>query len=298
MGCTAFERHSTFSLDKKKNSMEVAPLLVVRLALRDKLKFNVPDGVGIAISDLLVEDMPLSRGCQLSHPGSTLLLEFIWSRGLRILESDNWSPARLLQVEPHYFRWELTQAMAAAVRHGDMNHFEWILDRYSGCPVYQEVLNETCREGGLEILQLLERADNTGGLQWGNLLLNWAVDCGHWDLIHWVESRLPHRAARGLTSAFQQSYFEETKRLTAHGYEMHASIDESPAYYEETWPTCKEIVRYLLPRIYGQLNTEQLIGAALHTAAEADDLEFIRWLIDRPVESPQLVYRPAFVLRL
>lgn len=79
---------------------------------------------------------------------------------------------------------------------------------------------------------------------------------------------------------------------------MHASIDESPAYYEETWPTCKEIVRYLLPRIYGQLNTEQLIGAALHTAAEADDLEFIRWLIDRPVESPQLVYRPAFVLRL
>jgi ankyrin repeat protein len=266
--------------------METFQLAVVRLVLRQKLPASGSDVAGIAISDFLVRDLTLRQACDLSPGGSTALLEFVWSRGLRSAESERWSVGKILHTEPHYARWAFTQAMVGAVRQGDLVLVQWLRDRFPNCPIYVEVLGEACKCGRLEALQLLRDAKNGRDIDWRGLLPNWAAEFGHWDVVHWVyEQHHGFLSGRTLECALRQSN-SEIKWLTAHGYETYVGDTYVP-YSEETWPARRACIRYLIAQ---GLAVQDVVQGSLQTAAEGGDLQFFQWLLGHQISYPKYVY--------
>jgi hypothetical protein len=270
--------------------METSPLAAVRLVLRQKRETNASDVVGVAITDFLVRDLSLREACDLSHAGSTALLEFVWARDLGAIEREQWSVGRMLHTQPHYARWAFTRAMVGAVRRGDLAMVQWLRKRFPDCPIYVEVLGEACKCGRLEALQLLHSFKNGRDFQWDRLLPNWAANFGHWDVIHWVYEHYPGLSSGNMLGfALKASNLEEIKWITAHFDDTNVGDVYLP-YSEETWQARKDCVRYLVAR--GRA-VEEIVKGALQTAAEASDLQFVQWLMTLQLSRPQNVYKLA-----
>jgi ankyrin repeat protein len=271
--------------------METSPLAAVRLVLRETLADDAPDVVGVAITDFLVRDLTLRQACDLSSAGSTALLEYVWSRGLRAVASERWSVGKMLHTEPHYYSWAFTRAMVEALRRGDLAVMQWLRGRFPECPIYVEVLSEACRYGRLEALQLLHSVRNGRDFRWDDIILLFAAKFGHWDVIRWVREQWPdvsseHNWRTMLKYALRDNNLEEMIRITA--YLKHTDVGEAYIpYSEETWPARKYCVLLLLAR---GLDIENVVKGALKTAAEANDLEFVQWLLSFHVDDPLYAY--------
>jgi hypothetical protein len=187
--------------------MDASPLAVVRLVLHQKLAISASDGVGVTITDFLLRDLTLRQACDLSPAGSTALLEYVWARGLRAVDSEKWSVGEMLHTQPHYSNWAFTRAMVG--RCGDLAMVQWLRGRFPDCPIYLEVLGEACKSGRLEALQLLHSFKNGQDFQW-------AARFGHWDVIHWVYEQYPGLSSGSMLGfALKENNLEEIKWLTA-----------------------------------------------------------------------------------
>jgi hypothetical protein len=263
--------------------MEISPLTAVRLVLRQRLPVNAPDVVGVIITDFLLRDLTMRDACDLSHAESTDLLDFVWARGLRAVESERWSVGKMLHMEPRYARWAFTRAMVGAVRRGDLAMVQWLRGRIPDCPFYEDVLDEACKCGRLGALQLLHCVGNGNDFRWSSLVTKLAAEFGHWDVVHWLHERHPRLPVScALAFALKQNNLEEIMWIAAHSAGIAAVGDTYTPYSEETWSARKDCVRYLVAR---GLAVQGVVEAALPAAGEAGDLKFFQWLMRRPESS-------------
>jgi hypothetical protein len=270
--------------------MEISPLTAVRLVLRQRLPVNAPDVVGVIITDFLLRDLTMRDACDLSHAESTDLLDFVWARGLRAVESERWSVGKMLHMEPRYARWAFTRAMVGAVRRGDLAMVQWLRGRFPDCPIYVEVLGEACKCGRLEMLRLLSTVKNGRYLPWRTLTLYWAASCGRWDIVHWVCEHRRHLSSDSMMEfALKENNLEEIKWLAARFHDNYVR-DAYVPYSQKTWSARKDCVRYLVAR---GLAVQHVVEGAAQTAAEACDLGFMQWLVRHQLSRPQYVYDRA-----
>jgi ankyrin repeat protein len=267
--------------------MEISPLAAVRLVLRQKLPVNGSDVAGVSITDFLIRDLTLREACDLSRAGSTALVEFVWTRGLRAVESERWSVGKMLHTEPRYARWAFTRAMVGAVRRADLAMVQWLRGRFPDCPIYEDVLDEACTYGQLEALQLLHCVGNGNDFRWSSQMPISAAEFGHWDVIHWVYDLYPGLSLDGMLEfALRENNLEEVKWLTAHADSFDVGDTRIP-YSEETWPAQKDCVRCLVAR---GLAVQDVVEEFLPIAAEAGDLPFLQWLTSYELDDAKYVY--------
>lgn len=77
--------------------LEIVTLVLTKLC-NNALTTN---SIGAIISDFLVSDISLSKAIEWSHAGSLALLDLVWTRSLRPLESSRWSAANLLHTRDY-----------------------------------------------------------------------------------------------------------------------------------------------------------------------------------------------------
>jgi ankyrin repeat protein len=243
---------------------------------------------GVSITDFLIRDLTLREACDLSCAGSTALVEFVWARGLRAVESERWSVGKMLHTEPRYARWAFTRAMVGAVRRADLAMVQWLRGRFPDCPIYEDVLDEACKCGRLGALQLLHCVGNGNDFRWSSLVTKLAAEFGHWDVVHWLHERHPRLPVScALAFALKQNNLEEIMWIAAHSAGIAAVGDTYTPYSEETWSARKDCVRYLVAR---GLAVQGVVEAALPTAGEAGDLRFFQWLMSYQLDRPGYCY--------
>ncbi|KAE9302027.1 hypothetical protein PF001_g14178 [Phytophthora fragariae] len=256
------------------------PLASVTLVLHSKLANRAPDIVTTIVSDFLLPDLTLAHLCQLAPVGSTSLLDLVWLRSLRDAKSAKWTAAKLLQSEPHYNRWEFSQAMLQAVGRGDLVMLQWLLAHFPGCPVSSEVVEEAARGGHLWVLQLLEADRTHGGIEWSDRSVDEAARSGKWELVRWLLRRTgsTKEARRAdddvVNCAFEQNNLVEVKWAIERGFRVRSIT--FPDCVEAEWQGRAEILRYLLDG--GHVPVANIGGIAAYRAARFGALDFIKWL--------------------
>ncbi|KAE9342147.1 hypothetical protein PR003_g9627 [Phytophthora rubi] len=240
------------------------PLASVTLVLHSKLANRAPDIVTTIVSDFLLPDLTLAQVCQLTPVGSTSLLDLVWLRSLRDAKTTKWTAAKLLQSEPHYNRWQFSQAMLQAVGRGDLVMVQWLLTHFPGCPVSSEVVEEAARGGHLWVLQLLEADSTHGGIQWSDRSVDEAARSGKWELNNLVE----------------------VKWAIERGFRVRSIT--FPDCVEGEWQGRAEILRYLLDG--GHVPVANIGGIAAYRAARFGDLDFINWLASKYKELIDVQY--------
>lgn len=98
--------------------------------------------------------------------------------------------ARILQTEPHYYRWEFSKALGEAVKTSDFCTVRWLLKHFLGSVISRDVVSEAARGGQLAILQMLEVDEDFASIKWTEGCLKEAADRAHWHIVRWLLSRI------------------------------------------------------------------------------------------------------------
>ncbi|GMF25640.1 unnamed protein product [Phytophthora fragariaefolia] len=262
--CAPHQRIPNYQID-----LTSMPLTAASLVLRCRLRHRAPDVASTIVSDFLIPDVTLAEACQWSRAGSTSLLDLVWLRSLRDAESSAWSVAKLLQSEPHYYRWEFSQVMVHVVRRGDLAMLQWLLRHFSGCPVSHEVVEAATGGGHLWALQLLEADATHGGIQWCTGDLENGGESSEW------RESCVEAAARG--GNWCGGCFNEPE---ARGRREEQTTVEAQGR--------SDILRYLVDS--GHVPVTSIGVVAVYRAARFGDLAFIKWLASKFMELIDIQY--------
>lgn len=206
---------SKLPLECSSDSRTAMQLIVVDIVVQAVDCNANLQGSGVLISDFLVEDMTLDRACALTPPGSTSLLELVWNRGLRSVNSPLWSVARLAHTEPHYCRWVFTRALMQAVERGESRLLQWLLDRFPTYAVSHGVLCDiVCchRQSWFSLV----RDDRIHAVKrWEAPTMNTAANSGQWEIVHELHDqqvlsgKALETSSRLVSYAFEQNNMKE-----------------------------------------------------------------------------------------
>ncbi|EGZ14598.1 hypothetical protein PHYSODRAFT_264078 [Phytophthora sojae] len=155
---------------------KLAPLLAVRLLFRSKGQFvdlpHVTEAVSLFLDSSV--ELPLHKACKRD---SIPLLDRLWASSQVFVnniaaEDDaedetyeqgkgNFTLRKFLRTDRHYKQFQFTKSLFVAIDDKNLEMVKWLLDKFQGCVVRQEVVSEACIIGSVEMLRLFHDNDNS-----------------------------------------------------------------------------------------------------------------------------------------
>ncbi|KAG7387161.1 DNA excision repair protein ERCC-6 [Phytophthora pseudosyringae] len=118
--------------------------------------------------------------------GSTRLLDRIWEKSDPEREKgSSWSPCQYLRSDLHYYRYQFTKSLLAAVKRADLDMVRWILAHFSRCTAGADAVEEAAFGGQMQMLLTLLN-DTRNCVVRGRDDMARAIEGGHSDLARWL----------------------------------------------------------------------------------------------------------------
>lgn len=137
-------------------------LLPVAVVFRDREAFTALPHVVSAVQSFLNSsvELPLHQACKF---GSLSLLNRIWSSSEGIGTDGRWTLRRFIRADRHYRQYQFTRSLKEAVALKNAAMVRWLFDRFPGCDVKKDVVEDTLRGGCNEIVEIFIEND-TGAM--------------------------------------------------------------------------------------------------------------------------------------
>ncbi|RLN47123.1 hypothetical protein BBJ28_00016616 [Nothophytophthora sp. Chile5] len=136
--------------------MALLPFARVTLVLRHQRGIRSLPHVARVISAFLglSPNLTLARACSF---GSLALLDRMWQESCASSHDRTpwWALGNFLRSDRHYYRWQFSQGLEQAARHGHLHVVEWLFAHFSGCQASIMVVEAAAEAGHLAILQYL-----------------------------------------------------------------------------------------------------------------------------------------------
>ncbi|EGZ19576.1 hypothetical protein PHYSODRAFT_489989, partial [Phytophthora sojae] len=104
-----------------------------------------------------------------------------------------------LRSDVHYYRFQFSKSLLAAVARGDSSVVRWLLDHFVGCTAGVEVVEEAARCGRREIQEFFleygtvedQADDERNAIVWGGDDMANAIEAEHGELARWLYEATP-----------------------------------------------------------------------------------------------------------
>ncbi|GMF12523.1 unnamed protein product [Phytophthora lilii] len=261
---------------------------VVEFALRPFPAVAALDHVATSISSFLDRSVmiPLDQACAV---GSTRLLDRIWHNSDP--EADRgaaWSLCNYLRSEVHYYQFQFSKSLRAAVTRGELEIVQWVLEHFSACTAGEEVVEQAARCGRLEILQYLLEYGRRGQcddetvnvVTWGGEDIVNAIEAGHGEVARWLyenTSDAERDWSRAMGFAARQGDMSLVQWLLDGIYKTELHLPP-PLMNDAAAGGHMEMLQWIFQQGYGGCSDRALEGAARNGR-----LDMVKWLVEHGI---------------
>ncbi|POM72896.1 Hypothetical protein PHPALM_10322 [Phytophthora palmivora] len=263
--------------------MPAASLTAVTLALKPFPAVSALEHVVSSISYFLDNSVmiPLAQACSF---GSTRLLDQQSSRSEANIGT-TWSLCQYLRSDVHYYRFQFTKSLRAAVELGDLEIVQWVLKHFSGCTAEENVVEEAARCGRLDILEyLLEYGrcygDDQNVILWGGDDMANAIQEGHGEVAQWLYENIPD-ARRNLEYVMEFAVRHGDISLIQWLLDvvyMSELLLAPPSMSDAAAGGHMEILQWIFEQDFGGC-----CDYALERAAKNGRLDMVEWLVENGI---------------
>ncbi|OWZ22726.1 hypothetical protein PHMEG_0002521 [Phytophthora megakarya] len=224
--------------------------------------------------------IPLAQACSFR---STRLLDRIWQNSdPKAVNGTGWSLCRHLRADIHYYRFQFTKSLRAAVESGDLKIVNWVLEHFSGCVAEQDVVEEAASCGRLDILKhFLEYShcadEERNVILWGGNDMILAIQGGHGDLARWLYENTPD-APRNLHGVMEFAVRQYDRAVIQWHLDTEKSDLLLPPPMINATGSNLEVLQWIVERDFVECSDYTLEGAAKNGR-----LDIVKWLVEKGI---------------